>query len=529
MIRAVLLLALAAGLAAVVVDPTVRAESPWDDHHGYSPVIVTVDSLSPRALLLEVTSGGTSARLQVAVPAGSSRHCLLLPPRSGGSFAHPQLAWRSDDGMSGGQDSIPVRSDDQDAVVLIDPARAVDEGALETGMNGWNGRHGRYGGYAGGSSYERLDPELLPDRWQGYPEDLVVLLHRTGVERLGQAQRRALDDWARVGGLVHVIGGDPAALGLPHAQMVSTALDTWGVTLEAERQQRQRYSPDEVLVPGTEEVPVGAFALLAVAFALVVGPLNLWWAVRRGQRWLLLVTTPVLSAATCLVLVVVNLVSEGLTVRRVADQLVLLDGAHHEAVVWTGVTSFAPFAGTSAELDPALEITHIDPGARGEDHRYRRVNQLSGLSIDWTKGQAIAGTWLPARINRRLLYTQPRALRQRLLLRRDGEQLVLTNGLEVPIVAVEWRDARGDAWHLTELAPGASQALVRGDIELRRRSDQPELGAMAAQAWSDAGDATRSVRAQLAGPAVEIPGFGGSDERPPSGWLCGPLHPEDAP
>lgn len=524
------LLALGA-LVAAELPPTVQVSASrlWADPNGYSPIAIQVDSLAATTLHITIVAGDTRAASTFAVSAGSSRHSLLLPPHAGEWFGSIDLVWRAEDGQSGRHEHLRTLFDDEEALLLVDPQRAFDESVLPQSMDAWRGSHH----YHGTPTYKHVEAQQLPDRWQAYREDHVLLLHRSGVDVLSAAQRQAIDDWVRLGGIAGLVGGEPAALGIPSVERVAD-VESWLVGAGEERRRLTDYDPPAVPVPGTEEVPVGIFALLAVCFALVAGPLNLWWAIRRRQRWLLLVSTPALSVATCVVLVVVNLISEGVTTRRVATQLVALDTEAHRAAVWTGVTAFAPFAATRLALEPSIKVTHIDPDARASHYGYRRhgdANRMRALSIDWSEGQRLAGTWLPARINRRLLYAQPRALRQRLLLSRRGDDLMLVNGLEVAIESLLWRDPQGRLWSAERVEPGAEQVLRAQDEDgsepLPRRLR--ELGPVAESAYREAMRTPGQVRARLAAPALPVPGFAGADVELPVGWLIGPLEVEETP
>jgi hypothetical protein len=211
-------------------------------------------------------------------------------------------------------------------------------------------------------------------------------------------------------------------------------------------------------VPGTERVPATGFALVALLFLLVVGPLNLWWARRRGNRHLLLLTTPALSLATCAILIVVNLVVEGIALRRSAVQVTWLDQRQARAVAWTGATYYGGFAVDRLALDAegcARAITE----SGNHDWGYRR-RWTDPLAIDWLDGQHLEG-WIPARLNRQLLFTVPRPERARLTVERAGDGWQVVNGLGRTIRSLQWRDRDTTVWMAAGIDAGASATLER--------------------------------------------------------------------
>ncbi|MHC5068166.1 MAG: hypothetical protein ACYTF0_06220, partial [Planctomycetota bacterium] len=248
-------------------------------------------------------------------------------------------------------------------------------------------------------------------------------------------------------------------------------------------------------------------------------------------RSLLLISIPGLSLITCAIFLITSLFIDGFTTKRSACQLVQLDGTNQQAVISTGITYFAPFAGEALVVDQSSAVLPLNQDDFHHHHHYRRRQAhsgLRGLQAHWDGEQRLEGPWLPSRINRRLLYVQPRAMRQRLTVTLNDGVPVISNGLDATITDLCYRDQQGQTWYGQNLASGSSTSLSRerGAVTL------PALRAMgpaAEAAWHQATTAANHCTAILAAPLVDLPGPLAEDAEPAQALLCGPLHAEDAP
>lgn len=513
-------LLLAAAGACVAADGQVRvdAEMPWDDARGYTPVIVTVSSREARTVTLDARADDQHRSLvEVQVKPGETRRLtLLMPP---GSYGHCSLAWRTDADERGSTHASSAGGHDDFDVALVDaagglPTTQVFE-ALERRAQLRVTRH-RYGG---SSNWDRsrtrnVSRERLPERWQAYPAWLHLIIGPRDQDALTEAQRQAIADWVRTGG--HLWVGEAAQvaawakLGVEAKPVlpadVGPLAEALGATSGAIDEE-----PELIEVPGTERVPVGGFLTLALAFAALVGPINLWWVRRRNRRHLFLVTTPAISLLTCAGLLAFSLIAEGLSLRRSAHQFTILDQAAQRAVGFTRATYFAGFAVSRLTLDADAGVRRFQH--QPDDHMsggYRsRFADGGEATIDWRQGQRVDGDWIPARLNRQLLYSEVRPERARLLVERDGSAWRVSNGLGVAIRSLVWRDAGGRLWTSDALDAGASATMTA----LPARTESPvdhqiasRAGSAAARAWARSSAGLFGWEAELAGPLGALPG-----------------------
>lgn len=528
-------LLVASGLCAGEHGINLQAVSPWSDPHGYTPVVVTVDATREVELDLAISGDGSGARATVRVSEGRpTRQTILLPPTNRDWIRYQEVEW-SGPGAIAGRTQISGFGHQQIRCALIDPKQQVIETELEAVLD-------KATGSGGGSSRKdlvlRIPPEDLPDRWQGYPDWLVLALTPAGDAGLDEAQRLAIAAWSRSGGTLVVTTAELSRVWA--ARQAEVHLDpltgeaTTLATLLNQNGDPERWQPFSAPVPGTETVPVKTFVFLALAFAIVVGPLNLWWVRRRNARHLFLITTPLLSFATCVVLIVASLLADGISIKRDAVQVCFIDHRTQQVIRWTGCTYFAAFARSQIGLDAQTKLRVLDR----EDYTYgRRRSTGDGeqLHLDWRQGQYLSGSVLPARLNRQVSYTEHLPERRRLVVSRDGGGYRLTNGLGTAVRAFAWRDDQGSYWSCDQVAVGEVAALKSTPINHGKSAELPlatttpttwhtdslppmianRIGRDVAHAYHSMHERPLTFVAVLAAPMDALPGPSADDPRPP--------------
>ena len=525
MIRFLLMLMVAAGLSAVEGLTTVSAEIPWPNPERYVPVVVRVQSNLGGPFRVTATLGQHSAVVEVGLDAGVPRTVTVLVPATADLYPTAMVRWTGPgdtrDSLSASCSAPRLRAIavvDRDESVPLKRFAFVDQRAST--------HRASSGGLA-----ERVALDLLPQRWQGYPSHMVLLFSPSDDRRLDDERRGAIATWVGVGGALAVVeaGQVPAWRAVGVEPIVLDARND-------DRELRARVEADgsahrdpPVLtpVPGTERVPATGFVLVALLFAVVAGPLNFWWVRKRGSRHLLLVTTPIISLATCACLLIVNLLIEGVALHRSVLQLTLLDQRRAQAVAWTRATYYGGFAVSSMAVD--AEGCARDFAA--DEHQLwsrRHSGAIDPLAIDWRDGKRLAG-WIPARTNRQLLFTMPRPERRRLTVERVGSGWLATNGLEVGIETLTWRDSELQTWRAGQIAYGASATL---NLVTPESSDQvnvsAELDASAQRAQAKAAEAPFGFIAKLDAPFGTLPGPAARDALPPTCVVIGLAIPSGA-
>lgn len=523
-----LLLLLLATLPAGEV--RVEAVCPWLNLDGYTPVQVRVEALiAPVEMRLEVEVGAGRAVDVLRAQPGQVVMRTVLVPTSGDGGA-PRLRWTSSGG-SGGEDMVSPEIDFGEVdLVLLDPRERVPLPALQTLLDGARSHggyiqvRGRYYGSGSGNRARRLAVEALPDRWQAWPHRLTLLTTAEGEALLSPAQREAIAGWTRCGGAVFTT--EAAAVERWRRLGVAARL----IRAEADKQPEllarigratvDPGTPNDHPVPGTDEVPTAWFLVLAIAFAIVAGPLNLWWALRRRRPWLLLVSTPLISIGTCLLLIIVALLADGLGRARSAAQITVLDVDRQRTTVFTAVTWFCGLAPGPFDLDPEDRIMPMDAAEWSPHGRYRSPV----LGLDWRLGQRADGGWIPARVNRQIAFTQLRPERRRLAVQRVAGGWRVANGLDATLVEFRWSGPDGSAWVARDVAPGAEAPLTPA------QAAGPDLGRLLARLGGEARLVVQDntgkpgdFLARLDRPLWPIPGPEAEDAAPVEAWVAGQL------
>jgi hypothetical protein len=521
---ALLLLCATVGAGEVRVD----CSCIWEDKDGYTPIQIRVEALiAPVEVQVEAQLGDSRASDLLRAQPGQVALRTVLVPSSGG-WGTPIVRWSSSGGDHG-ETSVSVTNDNRSVDLLVlDPREQVPLPQLvkliadEVGTGSGSSR----GGYrsSSGDRARRVAADVLPDRWQAWPAWVTLLTTPEGEALLNPSQREAIATWTRMGGSLFTTDAAAAAawrrMGI-HAQQIdpaSTTQTTLLARLRAAANEDGR--PAEHPVPGTDQVPTAWFLTLAIAFAIVAGPLNLWWTMRRRQPFLLLVSTPLISVGTCILLIAIALMSDGIGRRRSAAQIVLLDQTAQRVSAFSAVTWFCGIAPGTFDLDVDDRALPMD--AADWDGGWRR--DRPDLGLDWRHGQRADSGWIPARVNRQLAFTQARPERRRISISRAAGGWRLGNGLDVTIRELHWCDASGGIWQASGISSGQDVALTPSRTAAPTPSDiLQRLGLDARLALAGVGHEPGTFLAQLDAPLLPLPGPSAEDVGAIEAWIAGRL------
>ena len=448
---------LTAGEMGVVVS----ASTPWTDPKGYTPVVITIQSPNDTAINLRTVSNKSSASVSLFARAGESIHyTLLLPPTTSGYLYTRSVDWDTRSGASG-EAHISSHGSSRDVRgYIIDPTESFDLVGLNKYIKS----------STTSDKFARLNAVTLPDRWQGYPTWLTLVLTEQGQAALNDSQLAAITTWASAGGTLAVISTTQSNYWL--RRFIKTPVvgpgDKGHATLSqlhALHNNHDNWEPRIAPVVGTETVPVKTFVVLAIVFALVVGPLNMWWVRRRKARYLFLVTTPALSLATCLILIIASLMADGIDTKRGAVQLMLIDQSAQQSIRWTGCSYFASFASTQVQLDAQAKMLIFDSN---NQHGYRYNNDdRNALHVTWQNGQRITGSIIPARVHRQLGYVEALPERRRVEIHRSKDGWRVSNGLGVSMSSFRWTDPQGAHWQCNAVPVGEQSDLALASVAMK--------------------------------------------------------------
>ena len=211
-------------------------------------------------------------------------------------------------------------------------------------------------------------------------------------------------------------------------------------------------------------VPVRGLFIAMSLFAIVAGPVNMVVLSKKNRRLWILWTLPLLSIATCIVVVVYASFSEGWMRVVKTEAVTLLDAKTREATTigWTGFyATVAPSEGL--RFGPETELTPFG-GARQNE-----------LTLDWTRGQQLRQGWLTSRVSSSFRIRKSETRRERIEFREKGEgRLEALNGLGAPIETLWVATPTGELLVAGPIAPGASAELRSSPLGALAKPGEPE-------------------------------------------------------
>jgi hypothetical protein len=389
-----------------------------------------------------------------------------------------------------------------------------------------------YGGSAAFGS--RFDASDLPDSWLGYSGFDFVLLSGTDWQKLKPAVQRALVEWVRLGGKLHIYatsGITGASLGLPGEMGTSLGqlkVFNWdGKTLPASGTVGRYWGAAQrvntlisdhtvgIRWPLLSQLGLRSFAswqvlVFLVVFGLLVGPVNLFVLAPAGKRHKLFVTTPLLSIGASLVMIVLILVQDGtggIGRRFIAINLEPSEAAAYvtqEQVSRTGVLLGAGFE----MKQPAL----VEPLALPDNQWVKLKDRGTGQPANLTQeGRARRGNFFQSRAEQGQVLRAAVSTRARLELKAGAAPdapPTLISALGFTVDELFYTDAAGTHWRLEKpLSTGQSATLVKADDSSQRMWRESAILPAVEGLRSQLADAIKDRRSCFIATAHQAPDF----------------------
>lgn len=207
------------------------------------------------------------------------------------------------------------------------------------------------------------------------------------------------------------------------------------------------------------QLPYRVFAVLLIAFAVLIGPVNFLVVSKRKRPVLLLFTIPAISAAVTVLLLVYGILYQGLDVKTSSWSTTVLDQRAHTAStierrqLYAGLSPADGLRPTTGTVVQQLDVGHGGPFAFNADSFELRTRH----GQEWL----LTGDFLPARRAIHQLITSDRAERGRLEVEFGADGVQVLNNLGVALESVSLRDAAGRTYELRgELGVGARTTLA---------------------------------------------------------------------
>ncbi len=400
-------------------------------------------------------------------------------------LSHPNVEFREHNGITG------FRQKDAPLCILTASGMNLDD--MEDSFK-------RSGFRIGSSSYNKhlyisRIQNAWAENWLAYsPFDAVAI---TAVEyrKLQDRQKSALLAYVRCGGTLCVSGGriqvpEPWArsnsrsecpMGFGRILFISNSNPKdWSTSDTRRLSTFMRTTRDpwknikgpirmNKLFPVVEKtgINIRAFLMLMFLFVIVVGPVNYFLLLRKKSKAWVLFTAPVISLATCVIIVGYAYAIEGIRKETRIGSFTILDQRNHEATT-LGIEAFycriTPGSGLS--FSPRTEVT---PMIQGEN-RYSRYSgyRRSGTyphQVNWTENQHLSSGWIKPRIPAYFFTRKPEKRRERIrLITKNGTKKIV-NGFGTNILKIYITDHSGTVYTAKNITAG-SEAIL-DDVKLR--------------------------------------------------------------
>ncbi|TLD68702.1 hypothetical protein FEM03_21200 [Phragmitibacter flavus] len=464
---------------------------------GMVPVTWKVSNATrvPLTWQLDFSSGngyGSSAvrnsSYSITVQAGQKGELTLYVPVTqmmSGYYGGRDLEWKvTGHGVrgSGSLDSIGHSSSGTQYVGL-------SEGAVGTG--GWNALDTELG--SGSSAKElrgtELDMRKAPEDWRGYTGLAQLWMTEGEWLAMSEVARAAVQDWVGFGGRMFVLVEDlgierVAALGLPPmigeghpmgagwVRRVEWDGKVLPVKEVAKWVREEHEDLNRVLVKYDDRwtlvKQMGRLNLntplvfgFMVVFGLLVGPVNLFWFAGAGRRSRLFWTTPLLSIAGSLVLMVLMIVQDGFGGTGVRQVLVMLQpeskrmGVVQEQASKTGVLVGSAFAKGEPMMLTPLNVERSRSSSQMKDE-FEETNQSA------------SGSWFASRsIQAQLMMSvrPTRAAVEFFASAEPGGAPEVLSSVGVALDEVYVRDMKGAVWKVSDLGTGERRRMEASSLK----------------------------------------------------------------
>lgn len=198
-----------------------------------------------------------------------------------------------------------------------------------------------------------FDPQQAPADWRLWSSFNSAVLGAADYQGMDPARRAALRSWVALGGVLFLV---PPASGAPATERlgagrIETLADPVTELTPVEVVDRIRIKVTSPGMPERERAkllrgtPLGDMvqfeppqtlwlSILLIAFALVIGPINLFWLAPTAKRHRLFLTTPLISVAGAAAVVVAILLQDGMGGEGIRRALVVLVPGENQAAVF---------------------------------------------------------------------------------------------------------------------------------------------------------------------------------------------------
>lgn len=377
----------------------------------------------------------------------------------------------------------------QPAVLISDTLHAPNGSSLDSELSKVLSGHSR--GYAGNNQFaSRFTPSQLPDDWRAYSGFDTVLLTENDWMSVPPGPKNAILAWMRLGGQLVIFSesaANPNALGLP----ADTSFGRYDIRPISGNRLDHKSTVDFVfnrdyetrigsvtkdfngkwpLQTGLGEKSFNStvFILVLIVFGIIVGPVNLFVFAKSGRRHRLFITTPLISIATSLLLIVLIIFEDGFggEGKRLALMEVRPDDNQNAAyVVQEQFSRTGVMTSPSFSIDASALFVPV-PIAPNRWSRFTPDHTASGnYDIQPSDGKLfVKGSWFQSRSEQGQLITAVIPTRGRIDRTQQAGKIV--SSFDFPIKTLLLMDENGNWQRADHLSKGKTVGLTPIDATM---------------------------------------------------------------
>lgn len=351
-------------------------------------------------------------------------------------------------------------------------------------------------------SHVVVDQEFLPSDWRGWlGADLVVMSLRD-LEDLGSGSLRGLRQWLAFGGelvVTHpqgelgaverlldpenwapVKGGDPrqAMIGLGKMTLIEDSAPNTVSEKEIAEVIMERIDADTRLMKqiyggygraGITDVNAGVdlnapiILIFMVAFAILVGPVNLFVFARGNKRYRLFWTTPLISVGTSLLLFGVILLQDGVGGNGSRLTLnVVLSGQNEMVQLQEQMSRTGLLIDRDFRVKEASAVFPVSLPSQGISGRRVYQGGLGNMNLRYQdRLQLLSGDWFQSRNyqGQLLMNLLPARARIDFVPNRQGDAPTILSNFNTPLEELYYVDAQENVWIARNVKSGEEHQM----------------------------------------------------------------------
>lgn len=384
-------------------------------------------------------------------------------------------------------------SKDWPSVLLSNTLYVPNASKLDSHINSKSSRSGNLE-FAG-----EFNPKLMPTDWRAYMGQEVIMMTSDNWSELDPGARTAILDWNRLGGNIIIYttnaSEDLATLRIDHnkpGQKQTTRSFGMVTLVDLPKSNELKPGPTEKKVLssksgapssttshssllhdyakgwplhrdlGEKKFSTFFFIFILLAFAILVGPINLFVLAKSGKRHKLFITTPIISLGTSALLIIIIIFQDGFGGRGHRLILMEIQPSENKAyIIQEQAARTGLLLGNSFETS---EPTMITPVALGTS-RWSRV-VLNGKSPSsysaghGSQGLNVGGDWFQSRSEHGHLLKTVRPTRGKIELSQRPGAPVLTSSFDFDLGVIFYYAPDKSWWKAEALSKGNSTTLT---------------------------------------------------------------------